>query len=247
MDQEVEQAKRSTVESNTSAMPAWRVIGLLAFAAPLVWAINGKAGLGAFADAGSLTLVGVCPLALLLAGFGLKGIAHAVTTLLRGSLSPRANLDASRFFQLAAAFALGCGFLATLVGLVVMLQNMSDPSAIGPAIAAAMLPQVYGVVMALLSLVAATVLARRERFREGATELDRLGRQSVGVAGIAAGVGVSAILLVFFASMLSMSEIRRDPRFEQTMGDLRAKFAESGVGDWPEGGSGKRPLARGNP
>jgi hypothetical protein len=53
----------------------------------------------------------------------------------------------------------------------------------------------------------------------------------VGVAGIAAGVGVSAILLVFFASLLSMSEIKRDPRFEQTMHDLRARFGESDVGD----------------
>ena len=247
MQQEVERAKTSTVESNVSATLAWRVIGLLAFAAPWVWTIKGKADLGTLADAGSLTVVGVCPLALLLVGFGWKGMTRAVTTLLRGSVAPQANLDASPFFQLAAAFSLGCGFLATLVGLLVMLQNMSDPSAIGPAIAVAMLPQVYGVVMALLSLVAATLLARRERFHEGADELDHLGRQSVGVAGIAAGVGVSAILLVFSASMLSMSEIKRDPRFERTMGDLRAKFAESGVGDWPEEGAGKRPVLRGNP
>lgn len=40
------------------------------------------------------------------------------------------------------------GMIGTLIGLVAMLQNMSDPAAIGPAMAVALLTTFYGAVMA---------------------------------------------------------------------------------------------------
>ncbi|MCZ7583428.1 MAG: MotA/TolQ/ExbB proton channel family protein [Deltaproteobacteria bacterium] len=40
------------------------------------------------------------------------------------------------------------GLIGTLIGLVIMLQNMSDPSAIGPAMAVALLTTFYGAIMA---------------------------------------------------------------------------------------------------
>ena len=40
------------------------------------------------------------------------------------------------------------GMIGTLIGLVLMLQNMSDPSAIGPAMAVALLTTFYGAVIA---------------------------------------------------------------------------------------------------
>jgi len=40
------------------------------------------------------------------------------------------------------------GMIGTLVGLVNMLQNMSDPSAIGPAMATALLTTLYGSMLA---------------------------------------------------------------------------------------------------
>lgn len=46
------------------------------------------------------------------------------------------------------AIAPGMGMIGTLIGLVQMLQNMSDPAAIGPAMAVALLTTFYGAVLA---------------------------------------------------------------------------------------------------
>ena len=51
-------------------------------------------------------------------------------------------------FKNMATMAPAMGMIGTLVGLVQMLANMSDPSAIGPAMAVALLTTLYGAVIA---------------------------------------------------------------------------------------------------
>lgn len=54
------------------------------------------------------------------------------------------------------------GMIGTLIGLVAMLQNMSDPSSIGPSMAVAILTTLYGALIAnLLALPAAKKLVAR--------------------------------------------------------------------------------------
>lgn len=48
------------------------------------------------------------------------------------------------------AFAPAFGMIGTLIGLVIMLQNMSDPSSIGPSMAVALITTFYGSVLANL-------------------------------------------------------------------------------------------------
>lgn len=48
------------------------------------------------------------------------------------------------FYDKGAAFAPGFGMIGTLIGLVNMLADMSDPNAIGPAMATALLTTLYG-------------------------------------------------------------------------------------------------------
>jgi chemotaxis protein MotA len=57
----------------------------------------------------------------------------------------------------AAEYAPAMGLIGTLIGLVQMLGNLDDPSAIGPAMAVALLTTFYGAVLAnmLLSPLAA--------------------------------------------------------------------------------------------
>lgn len=56
------------------------------------------------------------------------------------------------------------GMIGTLIGLVIMLQNMDDPSAIGPAMAVALLTTMYGAVLAnLVALPMADKLGLRSR------------------------------------------------------------------------------------
>ena len=52
------------------------------------------------------------------------------------------------FFEQFGTFAPAMGMIGTLIGLVQMLQKLDDPSAIGPAMAVALLTTFYGAVMA---------------------------------------------------------------------------------------------------
>ncbi len=54
----------------------------------------------------------------------------------------------AEIFSTMATFAPAMGMMGTLIGLVQMLQQMDDPSSIGPAMAVALLTTFYGVVLA---------------------------------------------------------------------------------------------------
>ncbi len=62
-------------------------------------------------------------------------------------ISDRHALGAEIFITLAG-FAPAFGMIGTLVGLVLMLQNMEDPSTIGPSMSVALLTTFYGALMA---------------------------------------------------------------------------------------------------
>lgn len=51
-------------------------------------------------------------------------------------------------FKAMSVYAPAMGMIGTLIGLVQMLSNMSDPAAIGPAMAVALLTTLYGAVIA---------------------------------------------------------------------------------------------------
>jgi chemotaxis protein MotA len=56
----------------------------------------------------------------------------------------------AEIFTTLSAFAPALGLIGTLIGLVQMLQNMSDPSKIGPSMAVALLTTFYGAILANL-------------------------------------------------------------------------------------------------
>ncbi len=75
------------------------------------------------------------------------------------------------------------GMIGTLIGLVQMLQNMSDPTAIGPAMAVALLTTLYGSVIAnVFTIPVASKLKLRSK-----AELTKMNIVVAGVLGIVAG------------------------------------------------------------
>ena len=75
------------------------------------------------------------------------------------------------------------GMIGTLIGLVIMLQNLSDPSSIGPAMAVALLTTFYGAVLAnAIALPASNKLGVRS-----AQEQLRMNMIVAGTLGIVAG------------------------------------------------------------
>lgn len=72
--------------------------------------------------------------------------------------------EGKALFENIGKYAPAFGMIGTLVGLVIMLQNMDDPSKIGPAMAVALLTTLYGAVIAnLIALPMADKLAVRSR------------------------------------------------------------------------------------
>mgnify|MGYP001165521523 CR=1 FL=1 len=70
--------------------------------------------------------------------------------------------EGSDLLMIGGTFAPALGLIGTLIGLVQMLQNMSDPSTIGPAMAIALLTTFYG---ALLANLLFTPLATKLKMR----------------------------------------------------------------------------------
>ncbi len=72
--------------------------------------------------------------------------------------------DGKALFDNIGRYAPAFGMIGTLVGLVIMLGNMSDPNSIGPAMAVALLTTLYGAVVAnLVALPMADKLGMRSR------------------------------------------------------------------------------------
>lgn len=64
------------------------------------------------------------------------------------SLAEQRHLNGSAIFAALGDVAPAMGMIGTLIGLVAMLANMSDPKAIGPAMAIALLTTLYGSLLA---------------------------------------------------------------------------------------------------
>ncbi len=74
------------------------------------------------------------------------------------------HLEGKSLFENIGRYAPAFGMIGTLIGLVIMLQNMRDPDTIGPAMAIALLTTLYGALLAnLVALPLADKLGLRSR------------------------------------------------------------------------------------
>ena len=86
--------------------------------------------------------------------FWIHGFSNVLGALKAGFSAPGSELDDANekglILQTLRSSLCACGGAGFLIGLVNMLQNMSDPTAIGPAMAVACLTILYAVVLAEL-------------------------------------------------------------------------------------------------
>ena len=190
------------LEAQTHAVrTTTRLIGFLTFAALIVGAILLGGDLGAYFNLPSVLIVigGTC--ALLLLAFGHDGCMTALRLTVRGKrnaehIQTLQRGDPVMFFRLAAAFALIMGAVGTLIGMVAMLSNMDDPSKIGAGMAAALLTQLYGGLLAAPCIAIAVIQATRYPKESQARDATKL---VVPVAGAAAVTGAIAAMICFGA------------------------------------------------
>jgi len=113
------------------------------------------------------------------------------------------------------------GMIGTLVGLVLMLQNMSDPSSIGPAMAVALLTTFYGAILA--NMVFNPVAGKlRTRSREELLYKEFI---LVGVVSIAGGENPRILEQRLHSLMAPPARVSAFPQ-------PKARVAETGVKAW---------------
>jgi len=180
------------------------LIGIVGFFS--VWGISTVLGSPGdswqtFVDLPSAVLVFLTPVTVLYAVYGWSGIIAAFRWI--GREPPEASGStagqAAAFFQLAAAFSLAGGFLATMIGLMLTLRNASHLDRIGPGMAVALLGQLYGVFLAVACVAVAAHIARRQG---RLTNTMPLAARTAGIAGLTAIAGTLTAMIAFGILML---------------------------------------------
>lgn len=136
-----------------------------------------------------------------------------------------------RIFTTAAGFAPTLGIIGTVVGLIHMLRDLSDPSKIGPAIATAFLATLYGVSLSNLLLLP---IANKLRAQH---EQEFLAKRTImeGALGISAQENPSVLrerLLVYLPPQVRRSRTEAAP---QPPASATVPEAMSGVDEALEG------------
>lgn len=114
------------------------------------WVLVGSGDVAMFIDFNSLILVLGMTAAGLWLCFGPLTALMAIKKALLGARSFNLGEFSLGIAVLARGYQLAwaTGFATTLLGLVIMLQNMDDPAAIGPGMAVSLLPSIYGLLLA---------------------------------------------------------------------------------------------------
>lgn len=156
--------------------------------------------LSIFGNVSSVLLVVATPFLILSAIYGWAAPIDAIGYVFLRRKSTATAHEAAQLFQLWALFALCCGFIATMVGLVVMLARLNDPSQIGTGLAVALLSQLYGICGALACMICSAVVMRRYPKPDRA---DRLARKAVSTAAICVVGGTITTLIAFGILLLA--------------------------------------------
>jgi len=169
------------------AHPLTRIAGAGLAGTLVVMGVAFGSPLLVFLDLPSMILVGGVTAAILLACHGVRGSAQAVGALFRGGNREQLALGTAYFMQ-AGALCIASGAMGTLIGLVQMLQQLDDPTRIGPAMAVALLTSFYGVVGAIASFSAAVTIASAVPETEAMAS-------TAGVSSVVLSVGALVLLV----------------------------------------------------
>ena len=119
------------------------LIGFAGMIGMMLWAM--EFNVGNFVNVPSILIVwGLTFFGLLASG---RKIIAALSAVADKHADEEQLYDASDTFIQAGSFSMAAGWVGVLIGLVLMLANMDDPAAIGPAMAICLLTALYGTIL----------------------------------------------------------------------------------------------------
>ena len=123
-----------------------KIISLLIIVFAIVAAIFAGGDIRAFIDVPSLLVVIGPVIASISAKHGLEGFKELF----------REGENQSKILHTMGVTAILAGAIGTMIGLIIMLGNLSDKSALGPAFAIALLTLLYGLLIFLFTTLLST-------------------------------------------------------------------------------------------
>ncbi len=114
-----------------------KAIGTILLAVCIIGTMYLSGGMHLFLDIPSILVILIPIIAVMIARHGVKSFGQLFSK------------DNSEILQTISYTALLSGVLGTIIGLVSMLANLSNPNSIGPAMAVALLSSLYGLIVFL--------------------------------------------------------------------------------------------------
>ena len=156
---------------------------------------NSIGGIAAFIDGPSLLLVVGVLFSCTLWSFPFKDIQSAfIHALFESDTTEPDIVKSSHIFEEMSEYAVASGLIGTLIGVIKMLENMDDPTALGPAIAVSLLTLFYGTLLSQF-----VFRSMRNRLLEKSTVLlERTSKRGSSTLG-SAFFGLFVVVMVFTA------------------------------------------------
>ena len=120
-----------------------KIISLLIIVFAILGTILTASGVGAFIDVPSFLTVIIPVIASISAKHGLEGFKELF----------REGENQSKILHTMGVTGIFMGFIGSIIGLIIMLGNLSDQAAIGPALAIVLLTTFYGALIFLFSFL----------------------------------------------------------------------------------------------
>lgn len=230
-----------------------RHIGFIFLAGIFYWsAINGGSVDWFFGPTSLIWVLGTL-FAGLWVGFGPETIPKAFkAALFSRPADAKERRRFANFFRQGHQLSWGAGLIGMIINLVVMLQNMDDPSAIGPGMAMSLLVVLYGAVLAEFvfgPLNYAMIHRPTEQENDDDPKGHKKGKTiqaeeddeesshentvvhlNEKMTGIASSV-VFLLVAVFFILLVSMSEIKEEDVWQQKAQIIKQSFGPDGNKD----------------
>ena len=161
-------------------------------------------------DKYSMLLSLLCTLFLLMYTYGIRDLSRYVGEGWKRMLRPDQDTPwydtdhakAGRIAESAIYFAILSGMSATLIGNIQMLQNLSDPNAVGPALAVSLLTLLYGVSLTAFLFLPLLRFHTGEARALADKDRESMAHQTIGIAAFA----MLTCFGSFFVMLVAMSD-----------------------------------------
>jgi len=206
-----------------------RIIGFCIVAGVLTWICFSGGAIGMFLDIPSLVLVVALLIGCCLFCFTPREVVDAVSGVVSG---PGEATDAQLQRRIAVAdlayqVTWGAGVVGTLMGLIAMLADLSDPASIGAGMSVALLSTLYGALLAeFVFAPCQRTLINHWVCRSVTDESEKTDPPTaMSRSGMARGLMVVLLMLCsFFVLTTSFSEINQDAQFDAIQKHIQEAF-----------------------